>query len=136
MQHNCDLVSLSLEAAHVAHGMLCHGTYQVWYGLVWHGMVWFGLVWYGMVWSGWYGMVWWSTGTQHASHIKGRQNMLVSSLPRKLEPSVATGCVDGSTPMVWYGMVWYGTSMVWYGMVWYGMVWYGMVWYGMVRKTK
>ena len=23
----------------------------------------------------------------------------------KLEPSVATGCVDGSTPMVWYGMV-------------------------------
>ena len=21
----------------------------------------------------------------------------------KLEPSVATGCVDGSTPMVWYG---------------------------------
>ena len=25
----------------------------------------------------------------------------------KLEPSVATGCVDGSTPMVWYGMVTY-----------------------------
>ena len=32
----------------------------------------------------------------------------------KLEPSVATGRVDGSTPMVWY------TGM--YGMVWYGMV--------------
>ena len=31
----------------------------------------------------------------------------------KLEPSVATGCVDGSTTLVWYGMVWYG--MVWYG---------------------
>ena len=55
----------------------------------------------------------------------------------KLEPSVATGCVDGSTP--WYGMVWYG--MVWYGMVLNCMVdvggtvgkWYGMVWYGMVE---
>ena len=23
----------------------------------------------------------------------------------KLEPSVATGYVDGSTPMVWYGML-------------------------------
>ena len=33
----------------------------------------------------------------------------------KLEPNVATGCVDGHT----HGMV------VWYGMVWYGMVWYG-----------
>ena len=26
----------------------------------------------------------------------------------KLEPNVATGCVDGSTPMVWFCMVWYG----------------------------
>ena len=67
MQHNCDLVSLSLEAAHVAHGMLWHGTDQVWYGMVWHGMVWSGLVWSGMVWYGmvwygikvvWYGMTW------------------------------------------------------------------------------
>ena len=26
----------------------------------------------------------------------------------KLEPNVATGCVDDSTPGPWYGMVWYG----------------------------
>ena len=25
-----------------------------------------------------------------------------------LEPSVAAGCVNGSTPMVWYGVVWCG----------------------------
>ena len=48
----------------------------------------------------------------------------------KLEPSVATGCVDGSTTMVWYGVVWYGT--VRYGTVRYGMVWHGMEWYGVV----
>ena len=39
----------------------------------------------------------------------------------KLELSVATGCVGGSTPMVWYGMVWY--RIVWYRIVWYRIVW-------------
>ena len=28
----------------------------------------------------------------------------------QLEPAVAPGCVDGSTPMVWYGMAWYGMA--------------------------
>ena len=51
-------------------------------------MVWCGMVWYGMVWVVWYGKA------------KSKEDKI------KLEPSVATGCVDGSTPMVWlYGMV-------------------------------
>ena len=87
----------------------------------------------------WYGMAWYGptpqqhqpTGTQHVQATSKEDKI-------KLEPNVATGCVDGSPPMVWYGMVWYCYSSVsllrtvWYGMVWYGMVWYGMVWYGMV----
>ena len=58
----------------------------------------------------WYGksklvrMVWY--GTQHAQAISKEEKI-------KLEPSVATGCVDGSTPMVWYGK----SKLVWYGMV-------------------
>ena len=30
----------------------------------------------------------------------------------KLEPSAATGCVDGSTPMAWHGMAWHGMAEV------------------------
>ena len=41
-----------------------------------------------------YGMV--PKGTQH-SQATSKEDKI------KLEPSVATGCVDGSTPMVWYG---------------------------------
>ena len=44
---------------------------------------------------------------------------MVKEDKKKLEPNVVTGCVVGSTPMVWY--------MAFYGMAWYGMVWYGMV---------
>ena len=82
------------------------------------------MVWYGMVWHGRISMPpppttplslapqqHRPTGTQHVQAISKEDQI-------KLEPSVATGCVDGSTPMVWYDMAWYG--MVWYGMVWYG----------------
>ena len=58
------------------------------------------MVWYGMV---WYGMVWY-----------GKEDKI------KLEPSVATGCVDGSTPMVWYGMVWYGVACAIVAHTWAG----------------
>ena len=37
------------------------------------------------------------TGTQHVQATSKEDKM-------KLQPSVATGCVDGSTPMVWHGM--------------------------------
>ena len=68
---------------------------MAWYSVVWHGYVWCGAVSCGIV--------------------KSKEDTI------KLEPSVATGCVDGSTPMVWYGMVsvWYGMVSVWYP---YGMV--------------
>ena len=63
----------------------------------------------------WRGMVW--HGTVQAKSKEDKTNLV---------PNVATtGCANGSTPMVWYGMVWYG--MVWYGMVWYGKS-LGMVW--------
>ena len=44
----------------------------------------------------WYGRR--PKGTQHVQAISKEDKI-------KLEPSVATGCVDGSTPMVWYGRV-------------------------------
>ena len=44
----------------------------------------------------WYGKQRQPKGTQHAQAISKEDKI-------KLEPSVATGCVDGSTPMVWYG---------------------------------
>ena len=47
-------------------------------GMVWYG-VW-GVAWCGMVWYGEWGMVWCAT--------------------IKLEPSVATGYIDGSTHMI------------------------------------
>ena len=46
----------------------------------------------GVVWYWGYGM----GGTQHAQATSKEDKI-------KLEPSVATGCVDGSTLMVWYG---------------------------------
>ena len=82
--------------------------------------------------------------------------MVAKSKGRQIKPNVATGYVDGSTPMVWYGptgtqhvqaiskedkiklepsvatgCVDGSTPMVWYGMVWYGMVWYGSSLWGM-----
>ena len=40
-------------------------------------------------------------GTQHVQAMSKEDKM-------KPEPSVATGCVDGSTPMAWHGMAWHG----------------------------
>ena len=62
-------------------------------------MVWYGMVWYGMVWYG--PQQHQPKGTQHAQAISKEDK----EDKRKLEPSVATGYVDGSTTMVRYGMV-------------------------------
>ena len=44
-----------------------------------------------------YGMVWYGTRQTIRLGMVSKEDKI------KLEPSVATGCVDGSTPMVWYG---------------------------------
>ena len=48
----------------------------------------------------WYGMVWYVRNYKVHNTCKPYQR----ETKIKLEPSVATGRIDGSTPMVWYGV--------------------------------